>query len=409
MANIKYILIGALFAVLIYAKGVIIGNFIIYPRFLAAFIGLIIILKNKKFTNLLLPLLAIIPLILSIIIVSISNDKHGEGFGLIFNIAKGIILPYFCAFFIVYFSGLFKCNPNFDRKIISLILWAQVFQLAVVMIMIISPAVQQYVIAHINLSEGWRLNAEGGHFRYTGIGGVSLYDASLTYFIICVILIYYSFYGIKDKSLGLIFIISLVLSVLHGRTGFILILLLYFLMFTTLIVTKKLTNLLYTVTIYLIFAFVLFYLTVNEDLIKNIIEFSLEIFINFFEGNGFSSGSTDDLFQNHLVIGDNLNILLGSGMWLDAFYDSGIILLINYGGLIFTLLFFTCIYYFIKLQTKYLYQLVALNRSNISKLTLSIFMITIIISIKGPIFFSEHYMTALFFIIFIAARDRVIK
>lgn len=418
--RLKAFFIGLLISIAVFSTTYSINGFFIYPRFLIALLGVLFVIRSRKQFRFIFPVSASIIIILITTTISVIHSEWRHFPAVIGFIIRGIVIPYFAAHLALQFliSAVLNAKSEYRWRFLILTLFSAIaIQAGLALIQLLNTEFRSDFINLVNLEEGWREMAALGLPRFTGIGGISIYDTSLSYCLFGSIFLFNKRYRADGLWLNSALIVVLILlCVLHGRTG-----LLFMLALVSLIAFQEFKLMLTSPSVLLrIFILIfgisfLLYLYIAPDDIGYILSESGELFYNFFSGKGFRTDSTDELIDNYLIWPSYQAIFLGSAVWaqpdlaiqLNYSYstDSGYLLLLNYGGLLYLLIFcftlFFIIYQFCKTSYDGLNQIFKIESSLIFKY---IFFILFFTSIKGPLFLSEHFMTALFLILGVVFR-----
>lgn len=408
----RALLIGALVCIAVFSTTYSLGGVFFYPRLFMAIGGLFFALRSLKKNGIPIPVFfAVLCLLFTLIVVSI----HGQWshFSVVLGlIVRGIIMPYFTAIILVQLickAVLENESVNRWRFLMLIIMSAIALQAGLAFLQLISSEFRSDFINLVNLEEGWRDMAALGLPRFTGIGGISIYDTALSYCLFGAIFLANKRCRADSLWVGSILIAFLImLCALHGRTG-----LLFMILLVLLVALQEVrmcfaspSVVLRVVMLILGGVFVL-YAYVSPGDIEYILNTSGELFVNFFSGEGFRTDSTDDLLENYLVWPSYYAMLFGSGIWaqpdlasqLGYSYstDSGFLLLLNFGGVGFLFSFLGCLffvfYYYCKVNARINGGVFDFDRR---LFCFYVFSILIAGSIKGPLFMSEHFMVALF-------------
>ncbi|WP_210550342.1 hypothetical protein [Aeromonas sp. SrichE-2G] len=324
--------------------------------------------------------------------------EHDETylFILIRYIFKAVVIPIGCCLFIR--EVALRLHGEYSENIKDSIFFALIFQLAITALQLIFPAFRSEFNSIIELTDEWMVLAEMGHFRATGLSGLSIYDTSIGYGILYLFFIPWCFserYALNYKFFfATLFII--VLSLIAGRSGFLLVLFTFFILFVS---TNR--KLFYSINVCLGLALCLIsFITISDsEEVYSFFQFVFEPIFNFIEFGSFETASTNELMNSYLFIPWDVPPLTGMGIWaqpsINAQYatDSGIIL--NYiafgiAGLVFVLSY--AIHFVIVFNSN-----IYLPNAIVKSLFLMGFLALIFsFLLKGPIFFSEKIMTAFF-------------
>jgi len=418
-AIFKGVFIGLLVSIALFSTTYTVGGFFIYPRLILALAGVVTVLTTTGLKRLLTPSFVIVWILVVALAVA---AVHGEWRHLLLFwalVIRGIILPYFTAILLIKLISklVLKFIPKQRWNFIAIILFSSlVFQAAIVVIQLLVPDFRSSYLNFVNLDDLWREMAALGLPRFSGLGGISIYDTSLTYCIIGAVLLVNHDYKFDRVWLhASIITLVMLLCLVHGRTG-----LLFTLVLLVLIAAQETLTLWRYPSVILRFLLLLVmlayisYIAIDPQSTGYIVESSGELFINYINGDGLRSDSTDQL--NDLLVWPSGQVLLiGSGIWAQADLannvgypystDSGYLLLINFGSVSFLLLFCIIFFYIIFSFCKSISDVEA-RRFVFDKSLFSLYLGTVLLitSIKGPIFLSEHFMTAFFLLLGIYYR-----
>lgn len=337
--------------------------------------------------------------VLSLISFIASPSKDYTIGYIITYLLKVYVFQFFSIYMIIYLIQKYRlCFTN----VIYLVF---VFQFALVCVQMSSPSFRDFYFSIINLHESWLYLVEMGHFRTTGLAGLSIYDTSIAYALLFLVVLS----SIKKVDFVFFFILSIsfVLVFLAGRTG----LFLYFYFLVLFLLSSGSLNLfkiISFISIVLAVAFIFFYTPEVDSTIKFAFEF-------FFEGR---SDSTDDLVSNHLFFPDEVGLLTGDFFWAQPSIstvfaypyktDSGFILAYIYGGALFSLAvvayFIQIVFVYGKLVSMFVEHYVIFCLSILFGVLLFMFIFT-----KGPIYFSDRIVPSLMFMVYFLCYSRSVK
>ena len=316
---------------------------------------------------------------------------------------KAIIIPFGCCLLIRNIAlGITKDNSKYQGVIRQAVVFAFAFQFIIVMLQLGVPAFRSYFNSIIELTDEWQALAEMGHFRATGLAGLSIYDTSIAYGILY---LFFLPWCISEKLLTnlnflLITLIVVVLALIAGRSGFIFVATIF--LFFFLYCQRKLFYT-FNLTACLFLGLIAVIAVVGIDQITIFMQFVFEPVYNFIENGTFETASTNELIESYLFIPWDVPPLTGFGFWaqpsLSEPYqfmyktDSGILLnYIAFGimGLVFIISY---TFHFIKNCVTF----IKINNP-ILKMFFNVVIAVLVISfiLKGPIFFSEKIMAAYF-------------
>ena len=324
---------------------------------------------------------------------------------------KSILIPVFAG---VTIAGLFRGWRFTILDLSIIIVLVLLFQIILTIIQLTSSSFRELFFSMVELAPNWKLLAISGHFRATGLAGLSIYDTSICYALLSLLM--WPLAKSRYKRHRLLFcmgIISvIVLCLISGRTG--VILLIFSLLFLfKLCDWKSLLSLIFIFFFSFMCALVIYF--VGYDELSFVLKFMLEPIISLIENGNVSSSSTSQLFNEYIFIPWDVNPFFGDGNWAQpsvSIYtnyqyktDSGLLLFfIAFGpiGLVLCLCIFLIYLFYFKViffqhgRSYYVYGLF------ISFVLISIFLI-----IKAPFVLSERITSCLVFtIIFIHISNR---
>jgi hypothetical protein len=419
-AMAKAVFIGLLVSIALFSTTYTVGGFFIYPRLMLALAGVVTVLTTTGLKRLLTPSVVISWVLVAALAVAAVHGEWRHLFLFWALVIRGIILPYFTAILLIKLISkpVLRFIPKQSWNFIAIILFsALAFQAVIVVIQLLIPDFRSSYLIFVNLDDSWREMATLGLPRFSGLGGISIYDTSLTYCIIGAVLLVN--HGYKFDRVWLyasIVALVMLLCILHGRTG-----LLFTLVLLVLIAVQEMLKLWRNPSVILRFLLLLVllayisYTAIDPQSIGYIVESSGELIINYINGDGFRSDSTDELLKDYLGWPSGQALLMGSGIWAQPDLannvgypystDSGYLLLINFGGVFFLLIFGIVFSYFVYSFCKSISNVKA-RRFVFDKSLFSLYLgaVLLITSIKGPLFLSEHFMTTLFLLLGIYYR-----
>lgn len=413
---------GLALAVTVFSTVYRIGPVLLYPRMLVAVLGVWVLTRHPQLRTLVaLPALLIGSVIAALLAAGMNNEWDHLAL-LLSQLTRGIVLPYFCAVALAGMLGLLDAPDAEDvrEKIVRVACVALLIQALMSMAQVTLPAFREAFLSIVNLADSWRKEADGGHFRFSGIGGISIYDTSIAYCVLAAVLLnanpprHKADAWLRASALAAL----LVLGLLHGRTGLLLGLSLtgWLLLRETLQRFTAAQPLLVGPRLLLLACILAstLYLGLDEALRDLILNFGGELLVNLVAGEGLRSDSTDDFFDNHLHLPDGNVLIGGAGYWGQPELadekgraystDSGVLLLLNFGGVPLLLATFLGIGTMLSmLHGRIAGDGQASAGPGQAGLALYLSTVFVLVSWKGPIFFSEHFMTALFFVVVSAA------
>lgn len=388
----------------LFSGSYILGGVKIYPPLFFALVGLMQSLFGRKIPKLILNEMRWWTVFLLLVLVGYFFSQNNDSiFVLIRYIVKAILIPFGCCLLIRNLAiDISNKNNDYSNTIRNAVFLALIVQLLVTILQMGLPSFRSYFDSIIELTDEWKMLADMGHFRATGLAGLSIYDTSIAYGLL--LFLFLPWCGSKKININFKFLILatvvVILSLIAGRSGFILVFTI--LSFTFLCYQRKIfycLNVLTLIVLGLIFAVAI----MGAEQFGVFVHFVFEPIYNFIDTGSFQTASTNELIDSYLFIPWNVPPLTGFGFWaqpsLSEPYqfmyktDSGILLnFIAFGtvGLIYI------ISYTIHFVKSYL-SLSDIN-GNFSKLYLYILFTVLIFSfiLKGPIYFSEKIMTSFF-------------
>ena len=389
----------------LFSGSYVLGGIKIYPPLLFAVIGFVLTILNFRIPKNLVTQLVFVAILSGLCCLSFFISQNSDFLFIIFRyITKACLIPLGCCLLIRHLVlQLSSSNYLFSQKILrSAIVFALCFQLAFTIAQLTLPAFRAEFNSIIDLTSEWKTLSEQGHFRATGLGGLSIYDTS-----ICYGLLYFLFYewcfslrykdNIKFVTVSLIII---TLSLIAGRSGFILVFTIFFFYYLY-SPRKTLYTLFFCASI--IACVISIIAILGEEKFDFFMRFVFEPIYNFIDTGSFKTESTNELLDSYLFIPWDVPVFTGFGFWAqpdisNQFHflyktDSGIILnYIAFGiwGLIFIFAYTVNFIYNYTLHLKLRPGLIRLG------LILSFSLLIFSFVLKGPIFFSERVMMAFY-------------
>jgi hypothetical protein len=389
----------------LFSGSYVFGGIKIYPPLLFAVIGFVLTILNFRIPKNLVTQLVFVAILSGLCCLSFFISQNSDFLFIIFRyITKACLIPLGCCLLIRHLVlQLSSSNYLFSQKILrSAIVFALCFQLAFTIAQLTLPAFRAEFNSIIDLTSEWKTLSEQGHFRATGLGGLSIYDTS-----ICYGLLYFLFYewcfslrykdNIKFVTVSLIII---TLSLIAGRSGFILVFTIFFFYYLY-SPRKTLYTLFFCASI--IACVISIIAILGEEKFDFFMRFVFEPIYNFIDTGSFKTESTNELLDSYLFIPWDVPVFTGFGFWAqpdisNQFHflyktDSGIILnYIAFGiwGLIFIFAYTVNFIYNYTLHLKLRPGLIRLG------LILSFSLLIFSFVLKGPIFFSERVMMAFY-------------
>lgn len=376
----------------------------IYPPLFFALMGFLQALLGRKIPKLIINEIRWWAVFLLLVLVGYFFSQNNDYIYVLMRyVVKAILIPFGCCLIIRNLAiDISNRNNDYCNTIRNAVFFALVVQLLVTILQMGLPSFRSFFDSIIELTDEWKMLADMGHFRATGLAGLSIYDTSIAYGLLLFLFLPWCEsrkIRINYKFLILATVI-VILSLIAGRSGFILVFTI--LSFAFICYQRKLFYFLNVITLTIlgvIFAVAI----MGTEQFGVFTHFVFEPIYNFIDTGSFQTASTNELIDSYLFIPWNVPPLTGFGFWaqpsLSEPYqfmyktDSGILLsFIAFGtaGLIYI------ISYTIHFVKAYL-SLIDTN-SNFSKSYLYILFTMLIFSfiLKGPIFFSEKIMTSFF-------------
>lgn len=420
--NFRAAWVGCFIAVAVFASTYRVGGVLIYPRLIISILGFSLVVSRPHLRPLARPLLLLLPCALLALFAALLNQEWADLVIFISLLVRGTAVPYFAAIWLLMLLGIISArrqqpdagNMGFALKAVCA---ALLIQFSVTTLHLLNPIARDFYLTFLNLSDVWREQSETGHFRYSGIGGISIYDTAITY---CVLGGLFLLTPGRVVGRTLNFLQSVVLAaifflcILHGRTG------LFFALILVLLLTFRdfrdrvsLSSMVSVRAILISFGIMMiFFAVLNETLRDLILGFAGEVFVNAQSGEGFRSESTDDFLENHLRMPEVWAFLVGTGEWATPDVadsqgrsfstDSGYILLVQFGGLLMPVAVGAYLIFAAANIARNTHKTKMFSPEQRALLGYLVFVVGTV-ALKGPIFFSEPCMTALYLIIAIRA------
>ncbi len=392
----------------------VIGGIKFYPPILFAFIGYFYFLHGKYTLHAIVELL-IISIFIGVLFISVLlNDNQDTIFYLLRYIFKAIVIPVGCIFFISVLTENFH-----EYDILNCLFISVLIQLSIVVLQLMIPEFRAVFMQFIELSENWNMLSESGHFRATGLAGLSIYDSSIAD---AMLLIPFSLWAKDNKYLVnfkyIIVCVSLLfLSLLAGRSGFI-----FFLMCSiyAFVYSQKKYFFLATTIVMVCLSFLLAISIIGSDGVYDFSRFVFEPIYAFIETGTVKTESTSELFDSYLFIPWSVSPIIGDGYWAqpsisDAFQyqyktDSGFILYYICTGFLGLLFVVTYVFWFVLNINNALLGWFDKVKSYGLKEIFSYFLILsffVGVFLKAPANFSERIMPAYFVLMFIYNKRKI--
>jgi hypothetical protein len=385
-----------------------IGGLVIYPMLIFAVFGVLVIMYRSKVKKSWL----VYSILISCIIFTFGFGNNTDSILIVISQSiRTLLLPLLGSVFVF---GLFSKNIEYIDLVKCLFLVA-LFQVAITVFQLFSPDFRSVFFSLIRLADVWQSFVDVGHFRATGLSGLSLYDTSISYSLLLLIIIPLLKTSIFKEQVLLYFtsILLFILTIIAGRTGLMLLLFLFtayyfssrnkiWLACSTLAVTS------------ICFSIIISLSDAGLDEVINLLELAFEPFVNLFSGNGIESKSTTELYESHLFIPEGINPFIGNGLWLQKGIsgnhrgtDSGLVILYGYAGSVGLLLSIMVVIIYSYFFSSATYKL--------SGGSVFVFYGALIVFIsyfsfcilKAPFFFQEKIMATLWFVKF--AKESYVK
>ncbi|WP_431048560.1 hypothetical protein [Roseateles sp. L2-2] len=429
MSSLRLLTLGALAAIVVFGTTYRIGGLFLYPRAMMALYALWVLWREPRLRGLLKPLAGLLMIGVFALASAFGADEWRQLPIFLQLVVRGVALPYLAAIGLARLMGLTDRGDGprtlTTHQSIQIVCLALVAQCAVSVAHLALPAFRTVYLEWVNLADTWRELAALGLPRFSGIGGISIYDTAIAYCVLGAALLLSAPRTSADMWLrALAVAIIMALCMLHGRTGMVFAAVLLGILAWQDVLNRRHQpgSVALRVGAGLGLLGVLAFVFVDEELRSYVLEFSGELFINLFAGDGLRSDSTDDFVENHLHLPDWETVLGGSGLWaqpdvaeaIGASYttDSGYLLLLNFGGVPMVIV---CVLALTWLLRGYVRSLQALGEPpppdqvparRWAPVAFYAYLATVIalVSWKGPIFLSEHCMTALFLVLTIGSR-----
>ncbi|WP_238593048.1 hypothetical protein [Kosakonia sacchari] len=222
----------------LFSGSYILGGIKVYPPALFAIIGFLLCFSNYRIPKNLVTQFIFIGVLLALCCLSFFISQNSDFLFLIFRyITKACLIPLGCCLFIRHLVlRLAADEPYLRQKLLrSAIVFALCFQFLFTIAQLTLPTFRSEFNSIIDLTSEWKHLSEEGHFRATGLGGLSIYDTSICYGLLFFIFYEWCF-SLKYKDNIRFVTVSLViiaLSLIAGRSGFILVFIVfYFIIYT---------------------------------------------------------------------------------------------------------------------------------------------------------------------------------
>lgn len=413
-ASVPWLLLtGLLTSIALFSTTYSVGGVFLYPRVLLAFAGVFLALRSGRLARVAAPLWLLAIIVVFAMLGSLGAWQWSQLTSFLVPLLRGVLLPYFAVFALLAWFGAATPRDPEERlhRLTQVVCVAILIQATVAVAHLSLPAFRAAYLASVNLAETWREMADLGLPRFSGIGGLSIYDTAIAYCILgAVLLLSRPRTGADAWLRALTLAVIVLLCVLHGRSGLVFAVVLWVMLVVQEVRAKGRRPSVSLRGALVMFALcVLAVLFFDEDLRKFLLEFAGEIFINLAAGNGLRSDSTDEFLDSYLRLPDWEAIVGGSGQWAQpdiaeatgSSYatDSGYLLLMNFGGLPLLLV---SMFVFWRLTSRYAR---AVGGQAPGKRTGGYGFVGFLVVVfglmtwKGPLFLSEHCMTSLFLVL----------
>lgn len=388
----------------LFSGSYILGGVKFYPPLLFALLGIGQSMLGRKMPTIIVTEIKWWAFFLVLMLVCFFIGQNNDYLFVLFRyLSKAILIPFGCCLLIRNIAqDITRHRGDFHTVIRQSVAFALYFQFIIVILQLSLPPFRDAFNSIIELTDEWKALADVGHFRATGLAGLSIYDTSIAYGILYLFFLpWCTSYKFTDNfKFLLITLIITVLSLIAGRSGFILVLTIFIFFF--LYCRRKIF---YSVNLaaFITLAIMAVIAVMGVDQFTRFLQFVFEPVYNYMDTGSFETASTNELIDSYLFIPWEVPPLTGFGFWAQPSLsephhfiyktDSGILLnYIAFGitGLIFVLSY---TWHFIKNHVAY----TAINRS-VLKVLFGLSMAGLIVSfaLKGPIYFSEKIMTAYF-------------
>ncbi|MCR4458001.1 MULTISPECIES: hypothetical protein [Enterobacteriaceae] len=388
----------------LFSGSYILGGVKFYPPLLFALLGIGQSILGRKMPAIIVTEIKWWAFFLVLMLVCFFIGQNNDYLFVLFRyLSKAILIPFGCCLLIRNIAqDITRTRGDFHTVIRQSVAFALYFQFTIVILQLSLPPFREAFNSIIELTDEWKALADVGHFRATGLAGLSIYDTSIAYGILYLFFLPWctSYKFTVNFKFLLITLIITVLSLIAGRSGFILVLTIFIFFF--LYCRRKIF---YSVNLaaFITLAIMAVIAVMGIDQFTRFLQFVFEPIYNYMDTGSFETASTNELIDSYLFIPWEVPPLTGFGFWAQPSLsephhfiyktDSGILLnYIAFGitGLIFVLGY---TWHFIKNHVVY----TEINSSAL-KVLFGISMAGLIVSfaLKGPIYFSEKIMTAYF-------------
>ncbi|MEX9756563.1 hypothetical protein AB7W88_17365 [Providencia vermicola] len=262
--------------------------------------------KNLFFMYLLLIILLLIPSLINYSFFNIGDIQFIE---LQLKRIAQLLISFLLLPIIIY-----HVIKNLTQKQFFITLFS--FLLFVLFLCIYQLSNEQFRIWYLNITaiDGYWYEWAQKSNRAIGLKAMSIWDTSISYALF-VFIGFSSYFYNKNKIAKiwyhLYFLIIFLLIIISGRTG----LLLFLFFMVSLSIQHKRYSFLTSLFIFSLVGILFLIYNFENEIIINIISFSFELFMNFFNGS-LETNSTNDLIENHLFLPDLNNILFGDNIFI---------------------------------------------------------------------------------------------
>jgi len=388
----------------LFSGSYILGGVKFYPPLLFALLGIGQSILGRKMPAIIVTEIKWWAFFLVLMLICFFIGQNNDYLFVLFRyLFKAILIPFGCCLLIRNIAqDITRTRGDFHTVIRQSVAFALYFQFTIVILQLSLPPFREAFNSVIELTDEWKALADVGHFRATGLAGLSIYDTSIAYGILYLFFLPWctSYKFTVNFKFLLITLIITVLSLIAGRSGFILVLTIFIFFF--LYCRRKIF---YSVNLaaFITLAIMAVIAVMGIDQFTRFLQFVFEPIYNYMDTGSFETASTNELIDSYLFIPWEVPPLTGFGFWAQPSLsephhfiyktDSGILLnYIAFGitGLIFVLGY---TWHFIKNHVAF----TEIN-SSVLKVLFGISMAGLIVSfaLKGPIYFSEKIMTAYF-------------
>lgn len=328
------------------------------------------------------------------------------------SILRSFITQAFNLVGIVFFIALLRAKGVVNvNAVIKIILQAYCIQSCIQLFALASPEFYE-IIKNFQVKETAQLLQDG----YGGIRGLAL-SSELTFALSSsygAIFIVHSFYIIRKRKLDLfdyfLILINFLGANFTGRTAFIGVFIMFFLLLIFLPIQEKIK---FTVVLsfFLVVFISLIFIIFDKVVIERVIEFSFELFLNLFNGEGLQTDSTNRLKEMLSLDINEYTWIFGDGRYIGSdgkYYghvDVGYFRQALFGGVFYILVLFfaqlvICFYPILNNPNKYLFNDVDRDRLYFIFYSSTLFAYLILLNFKGE---SLFYLKQIQMIVFLVA------